>query len=193
MANHAKVCTGKTLDPNEVNDIVQKLNKEKLNGIFTLKYDVNYPGGWADHQWTLQYKNEDYIALQFWLSDDVEYGEEKDGEYTEYDEPKILSKQSCIEFRHGHSYNFMWWVEGVFRENLGKHYDARMWDDGCGWIEEERRLDRYESFESYVRTLCKDPKSKKLVKEMKDFKFPDWQVEDIPKELIDALNLDFKV
>lgn len=193
MANHARVCTGKKLDPSEVSDIVQKLNKEKLGDVFTLEYQKNTKDGYGKHQWFLQYKDEDYIAMIFWLTDDESYGEEKDGEYIEYDKPKILSKQSCIEFRHGHSYNFMWWVEGVFRENLGKHYNARMWDDGCGWIEEPQKLERYESFESYVRTLCKDPNDKKLVKEMKDFKFPDWQLEEIPKELIDKLNLDFKI
>ena len=193
MANHAKVCTGSKLNPDEVNDMVQKLNKEKLGNVFKLTYQKNLKDAYGKHQWFLQYKDEDYIALVFWLSDDVSYGDEKDGEFIEYDKPKILSKQSCIEFRHGHSYNFMWWVEGVFRENLGKHYNARMWDDGTGWIDGPQKMERYESFEAYVRTLCKDTNDKKLVKEMKDFKFPDWQLEEIPKDLIDKLNLDFKI
>lgn len=190
MANHAKVYTGKKLNPIEVNDIVQKLNKEKLYGVFDLKYDADSKNGYGKYQWVLSYKNDNQFSLIFWLSDDESYGEEKDGTYITYDKPKILSKQSCIEFRHGHTFSFMWWVEGVLRENLGKHYNAKMWDDGTGWLDEPPRADQFETFETYIRTLATKVEDVKLIK---DHKLPDWQMENIPKELIDVLKLDFKV
>ena len=188
MANHAKVCTGKTLNPDEINQIVQRINKEKFGGVFTLTYDVDFPNGWGKYQWLLKYKDDDYLAMQFWLTDDEEWGTEKDGKFIEYDEPKILSEQSCIEFRHGHSFRFMWWVEGVFRENLGKHYNAKMWDDGvgeCGKAEPEK----YETFKHYV---VRDETNEENIKECKEH-YLGYQKETIPVELIKALDLDFKI
>ena len=188
MANHAKVCTGKTLNPDEINKIVQDLNKEKLGGIFNIEYEVNAPGGYANHQWFLSYKDDDYLAMVFWLSDDVAYGEYKNGEWIDFDDKKILSKQSCIEFRHGHSFRFMWWVEGVFRENLGKIFNAKMWDDGTGECE-DAKPENFESFKSYLLQFC--DKEEDLSKQ-KQFHFEP-QKYVIPKELIETLNLDFEI
>lgn len=185
MANHAKVCTGKTLNPDEVNEIVQRLNKEKLGGVFTITYETNITGGWGKFQWVVQFKD---ISMIFWLSDDKEYGIEENGKFIEYPKPKIISEQSCIEFRHGHSFNFMWWVEGVFRENLGKHYNAKMWDDGigeCGPANPEK----HETFKSYA---ISGETNKDNIKQWKKIQF-DWQKESIPVELIEALNLDFEI
>jgi hypothetical protein len=194
MANHAKVITSKTLDPREVDDIVQRLNKEKLGGIFNITYQKNVKGGYGKHQWFLQYKDEDYIAMVFWISDDVAYGYEEDGKWIESDDRTILSKQSCIEFRHGHSFDFMWWVEGVFRENLGKHYNAKMWDDGIGECE-TANPERYETFKTYASFNYADKDgnlNKENLKKWKEIHF-DWQKDTIPVELIKAFNLDFDI
>ena len=192
MANHAKVCTGKTLDPKEVDEIVQNINKEKLGGLFTLEYEKDVENGYGEHQWFLQYKDRGDISRVFWLVDDVRYGEGDEygstKEFVEYDKPKTLSKQSCIEFRHGHSFQFMWWVEGVFRENLGAHYNAQMWDDGTGWLE-KAKPERYETFKSYSSGCGR---TQKEIKAWKKYHF-DWQKDSIPKELIEKLDLDFKV
>lgn len=186
MANHAKVITGKTLDPAEVNEIVQRLNKEKLGGVFTITLGR---GHYGEHQWFLQYKDEGFIGMHFWLTDNQQWGEEKDGKWIEFDEPKVISKQSCIEFRHGHSFQFMWWVEGLFRENLGVHYNAEMWDDGvgeCGKPDPER----YETFKTYVTRI--ETKTKAEVKAWKNLHF-NWQKKDIPADLAEKLNLDFEI
>jgi hypothetical protein len=187
MANHAKVCTGKTLNPDEVNEIVQRLNKEKLGGVFTITYEKDVPNGWGKHQWHLSYKGDDYLGMVFWLTDDIRYGEGDEygstKEFVEYDEPKTLSTQSCIEFRHGHSFQFMWWVEGVFRENLGKHYNAEMYDDGTGW-EGPAKPDRYETFEKYMTNNGKLTK-KEINKWLK------LQMEGAPSELVETLKLNF--
>lgn len=192
MANHAKVCTSKTLDPLEINEIVQRLNKEKLHDIFTLNFEVDTENGWGKYQWILRYKEDPCIAIEFWLSDEKEYGKEINGKWIQFKEAKILSTQSCIEFRHGHSFQFMWWVEGVFRENLGKHYNARMWDDGTSWLG-PASPEKYENFQEYIESYAKDRSDKAAIKVFKNHKLPDWQLEEIPKELVEKLNLDFKI
>lgn len=127
MANHCRVLTKKTLDAHEVNSIVQKLAKEKLFDVFKIEFDEEF-GSWL----VFHPKNPHYMALTFWLSDEEEYGIEINGEYVEYNEPLRLSELSVIEFRHGHGYSFLWWIEGVFRENLAKYYNAQTIDDGDG-------------------------------------------------------------
>jgi hypothetical protein len=194
MANHAKVCTGKSLNPEEVNEIVQRINKKKFGGIFTIDFQIDVERGWGKYQWILNYKDTDYIGMVFWLSDDASYGYEEDGKWIDSDDKTILSKQSCIEFRHGHSFRFMWWVEGVFRENLGKHYNAKMWDDGIGECEPANPK-KYETFKSYLTSdeegYDKNVNKEKL-KQWKDFEFG-LQKDAIPVELINALNLDFEI
>lgn len=188
MANHAKVLTGKKLNPDEVNEIIQRLNQEKLGGVFTVTFEKNTPNGYGDYQWFVKYKDQDYIAMIFWLSDDIACGYEENDKWIEYDEPKTISEQSCIEFRHGHSFRFMWWVEGVFRENLGKYYNAKMWDDGvgeCGPANPER----YETFKTYLNHHAED---KKTLRAQKKHHFEP-QKYAIPVELIKALDLDFDI
>lgn len=181
MANHAKVITGKTLNPDEVNEIVQRINKEKLGSVFTITYEKDVPNGWGKHQWFVQYKEETYITMVFWLSDDVDY--------INYDKPTVVSEQSCIEFRHGHSFRFMWWVEGVFRENLGKHYNANMWDDGIG----ECGPPNPEDFETFKKYLAGEGNlTKEELQQSKKINF-DLQKESIPEELIKTLDLDFDI
>ena len=34
---------------------------------------MDFPNGWGKYQWLLKYKDNDYLAMQFWLSDDKEY------------------------------------------------------------------------------------------------------------------------
>lgn len=184
MANHAKVCTGKTLDALEINDIIIKLNQEKLAGVFDVSFNVE------EYYWSVSYKDDGFLAIEFWLSDEDEWGSEVDGKWIEYEEPKILSKNSCIEFRHGHSFQFLWWFEGVFRENLGRIYNARMWDDGIGWCNSPAEPEKYETFETYVRTLA-DVLPKSTVQELYEYKFPEYQREGIPAEVIEKLKLNF--
>ena len=38
MANHAKVCTGNTLNPKEVNQLVQDINEDRFGNIFFIEF-----------------------------------------------------------------------------------------------------------------------------------------------------------
>jgi hypothetical protein len=178
MANHARAVTKKKLDPTEVQCNLIKILKEKLHDLFQFEYNPE------EKLWYVFYKKDNQIGFQFWISDEIDY-EEEDG--------KLVSKDSVLEFRHGHGWQFMWWVEGVVRENLGKIYNAQMFDEGCE-IEPKPVPEHYETFEIFCSTKpdC-TPKEKKYVKQSKRMWLPDYQLEELPKELIEGLNLDFKV
>ncbi len=165
MANHAKVCTGNTLDPKEVNQLVQDINEDRFGNIFFIEFDEK------EKTWYLSetVETNQWIGLSFWISDEIDF--------TKTGKKKVISKQNCIEFRHGHAYNLMWYIEGVFREALGEHYKARMWDDGVGWIEEGPDVKRFESFKKYKNGYMSD-----LDKE---------ELKEIPKNIIKKLELKF--
>jgi hypothetical protein len=178
MANHAYAKTGNKLDHKEVDAHIRRIVEEKLKGLFVVDYNEE------EKLWSVGYPKDDYMAFLIWISDEVEY---------ENGESKLISEGSVIEFRHGHSFQFMWWVEGVVRENLGKIYNARMFDDGCE-IDPKPNHVRYETFEIFCRT--KDDLTqmdKKLVKQSKKWWLPSYQAKIIPKEIKEGLNLDFKV
>lgn len=181
MANHAYAKTGKTLDPQEVGEHIKRLVKEKLGDLFNVEYN---PDG--EYMWVVSCKKDDKIAFAFWISDDYEYSN-PDISYPNpgWDKKTVLSKNSVLEFRHGHGFNFMWWVEGVIRENLGKIYNANMFDDGCE-IDPKPSPEIYETFETFCSRRGKP-------KEQKKHWFPEYERKETPKELIEGLKLDFKV
>lgn len=174
MANHAQAKTGKRLNANEVDANIRKIVAEKLNNIF----NVEFEDGLTEKYWIIRYKDDGYLAMEMWISDDVDYNEEP---------TKLISEQSVLEFRHGHDMGFMWWVEGVVRENLGKIYNAQMFDDGCE-IDPKPNPENFETFE----TFC-SKQGDEHTKELKKHWFPDWQKSEIPVEIIEKLNLDFQV
>lgn len=168
MANHAKVITDKIINPEEVTKFVKDINNKVFFGLFQIQYDND------EKSWIVQY---DYdIAMTFWISDNLD------------EEGNIISKDTCLEFRHGHYFHFMWWVEGVFRENLGKHYNAKMFDEGvgdCGEPEPER----FSSFREYV---VGDETDKDIIERIKYINFA-IQKDEVPADLVMKLDLDFNV
>jgi len=180
MANHAYAKTGNKLDVKELDAHIRKIVAEKLNGVFEVNYDAK------EKTWLIHYPKDDYMGFLVWISDEEEFGEMKRGEFVEYDKPKLIRKNSVIEFRHGHTYQFMWWVEGVIRENLGEIYGARMFDDGCD-INPKPNPAKFETFEKF----CDKIKGEGTIKGTKDWYLPDYQRKAIPKEVTEKLNLDF--
>jgi len=54
----------------------------------------------------------------------------------------------AIEFRHGHSYDILWWIEHEIREAIGRELKGWMFDDGVGEIgEPDKRT--YSSYYDY--------------------------------------------
>jgi hypothetical protein len=173
MANHAYVIPDKLPDPQRINDDVFAIVKRKFPQ-FQLEFDA------TQNSWMLSYKGDGYIAMTFWLD---EYGDpETFDEATE----KWGRMLPCIEFRHGHAYQFMWWVEYEIREELARLYNAQVVDDGLGTFDPPQldpQLERYDTYRDYlVRTrwdeLESDPAWKEFLNRQMDI-----EREALPDEL----------
>ena len=132
MANHAYAACIHQLDPTEVDGHVRRLVKEKLADAFEVNFDE------GEKSWYLAPKDvpehiAGYLSFSFWLET----------------KSTFPARPYVIEFRHGHTFDFMWWVEAVIRENLGQIYGAHMYDDGCE-IDPEPNPERYETFDTFL-------------------------------------------
>lgn len=56
----------------------------------------------------------------------------------------------CIEFRHGHVYQFLWWVEYEIREELACRYDAWSVDDSDFKFDQPQQ-ERFNTYEDYLK------------------------------------------
>ena len=67
-----------------------------------------------------------YVALTLWMG--------KIGLEENYDEEKddFSVRTPCIETRHGHAFQILWWIEGELIRFLAERYNARVVDDGSG-------------------------------------------------------------
>ena len=74
MANHAVAYTGKKLDHKEIHAEVVRLNDEFLSGIFDIHYSFRNN---EEHYWLLNYKGDGHIGIEFWITDEFEYGTEE--------------------------------------------------------------------------------------------------------------------
>jgi len=130
MANHAYVYTKRELTYGDVLSELESINQRCLGGLFTVNIndDKNFITIWCEKYFGT------YEMQQIWISDEREYGYYENSEnqetYIEYDEPKIICKNSIIEFRHGHRTSVGWTIESIFREEIAKRYDALVGDDG---------------------------------------------------------------
>jgi len=48
MANHARICSKKKIDPKEVTKIIKGLNEDILAGVFTIEYQHKQENGWGN-------------------------------------------------------------------------------------------------------------------------------------------------
>lgn len=179
MANHGYVYTKQEITQEQLMADLQQINNDFLGGLFTITNNDNF----------FVIVNPDFsdLGCSCWISDEKEYGEyikSEDAEfpeegreltYVEYDEPKLICANSKIEFRHGHGSSFFWWLEGLFRENLAKKYNAEVGDDGY----EERypaKPEQYETFEIY---------NKSKQNSFLDFLYPgeDQKIKDLYKQI----------
>ena len=189
MVNYGGFSCKQKIDPDIVNREVQKLIEDDLKGLFDLEY---VECGFLDKpSWWLSYKDDDYIVWSFWIENTYEYGKEVDGKYEEYPEPIFISENTRLIFEHGHSFGFMYYVEGVLRENLGKLFDGEMYDDG-GEIDPVPHPEDYLSFKQHC--LLNDSRwEEKSGKKWntKNWLFPQDRKKITPQEIIDKLELDF--
>lgn len=132
MANHAYVVPkGKMPIVEQINKDAQEIVRRKFPQ-FVLDFYPPEEIGEGGINWHLHAEPYDgYLGLIFWLD---KYGN---------------SKTPCIEFRHGHAYGFLWWVEHEIREELACLYDAYSVDDAINELEAPDKS-RYDTYRDYL-------------------------------------------
>jgi hypothetical protein len=80
--------------------------------------------------------NRGHFGLEFWFGSylldgrvwvpHVSLGPESVGD-------TIMERVFAVEFRHGHAYDILWWIEYEIREAVGRELGAAMFDDGAGY------------------------------------------------------------
>lgn len=128
MANHGYVYTKQRITQKQLLKNIQEINDEIFGGLMIIDVRIEYFVENAIHIYSDYFNNK---GVELWISNEEENAyEDENGNWIEYDNPKIISHNSVIEFRHGHIHSIRWWLEGVFRENLAKKYNALVGDDG---------------------------------------------------------------
>lgn len=186
MANHGYVRTKTTLDKARVHQItLDVIKKHKLT---SLKLERNEEGT----EWILFVDNNN--AVHFWIDDEKEYGQEIEGKWVDYPKPKIISKNSVIEFRHGHGWDIMWWMEHPFMYAFIQEFGGAAYDDGIG---EEPYEIHDETFPEYLdRVFVKKAEKKETTPSLKKYFlgkkkiFKTMELPFLPKKLVKDLQLD---
>lgn len=160
MANHGYVYTKKSVSDEELLKMLEEINDK----IFAGTLDIQEGDGYDERAYyfiTSKHFNENYDAVEVWISDEKEYGYAiGHGDFVEYDKPKIIGERTVVEFRHGHRSEVFWWLEGVFRENIADKLNGLVGDDGY----EEREKPRPEKFKTFEDYLNYNPYSGKAWK-----------------------------
>jgi hypothetical protein len=158
MANHAYVIPPEMPTFDQVDKIVRRVVAEKFPMLVVEAYpDKAYferirpelKGYW----FVYHPENRDYFALEFWFGSNlleldcsdiphVSLGQERIGAAVD------MERAFAVEFRHGHSYDILWWIEYEIREEVGCALNARMFDDGVGDCGKPR-TDRYDTLAEY--------------------------------------------
>jgi hypothetical protein len=154
MANHGYIFAKELPDAETINKDVQEIVARKFP-MFIVNFDPE--AAWHEGKkglWNIIFKNEDpntfRIGIQFWMSERerYEYDEEKD------EEGELIDKLPCIEFKHGHGSQFLWWLEYEIREELATRYNCTIADDGDG-EENPPHTKRYNTFYEYFSDIHK--------------------------------------
>jgi len=137
MANLAAVIPKTMPSDDEIHSFIEGIVRKKFPQFMLVRHEKP-----TYTIWTLRHKLEQHIALQFWTGKTFNPDEE-------YQEAEDYTEMPCIEFQHGHNWNFLWWVERELREPLAVHFDARIIDDGVG--ETKPKTNSYDTYEEYVK------------------------------------------
>lgn len=127
MANHARIFRDKDSIPpvEQIRKDVEEIVKRKFP-LYRIEFNPE------NNMWWVGYgpMGESFNCLTFWL--DVTKVRptkpvSKDFDWDDWCEngPEV----PCIEFRHGHSYQFLWWVEDEIRRSLAVKYNLLENDD----------------------------------------------------------------
>lgn len=144
MANNGLVFTERKLTYVEVGKTIQEILDKSFYGLVEVLIEDDYI---CIHSPIIS----NFNSIMISISDNIEYGEVIDEKYVEYVEPKVISKQSVIQIRHGHGSCFFTWLDYFINASLGFHYDCLVGDEG---YEQRDKADekQLQSFYEYLET-----------------------------------------
>jgi hypothetical protein len=135
MANHIFVIPKKMPTAEQVDKDAREICARKFPQL-TLHFKQE------EGSWLLQYKDDPYIGLIFWIS---KWGDPK----TWNEKSKTCSRVlPCIEFRH--RTGWLWWVEYEIREELALRYNAKVVDESNEEEFDAPQTERYRNYSEYL-------------------------------------------
>lgn len=124
MANcgYLALTEGDELDPDQIEQWAAEFFAERFP-LFTTKSEPSL----HENCWIYRYKDDGYLALVFYIGK-TEVWEDKDDE----EEPDVVP---AVVFRHGHSYDLLYWIEQELQVFLQQRlteagYEVSALDDG---------------------------------------------------------------
>ena len=120
MANHCEVWTKKPMSASELNNLFDHIVKNKFNSQVQYNYDFGTEDfRWGDHVWMWQYvMNKELRDVRVcWFFGDG------------YKDPYHF------EIRHGGGNRLDWWIDYTITNEVAKHFDGVVIDDGDGIIQ----------------------------------------------------------
>lgn len=116
------------------------------------EFTIDYENEWNDVErkhwicWTIRYEDNPYLTMRFYIDIFRRRGMKGDA--------------PCLNFPHGHTLPFMWWIEYVIREQLAKMLNLKQYDEGIGDCENE--YTDYQTYEEYFKAqnqFCQNDKT----------------------------------
>jgi hypothetical protein len=145
---------------------------EQLPSIETIDADIRaivgnkFPMFQVEHNpdqdlWWINLNGDANFSLQCWIGEHWEDYDEKTDD--------CKTKIPCIEFRHGHCCQMLWWIEDEIRNALAAKYQAKQYDDGIGdytpSVEYNSEIRTYNTFHDYVDSFTNSSEWRNLMLE----------------------------
>ena len=152
MANHAYVVPGRKPTVEEVDAVVRKVVAGKFP-MLDLELKVGDKDAWSQEAtWILRSPEDDQFAIVFWFGDHwLSKPDPSPKVVLQPDVHEGMDKVFAVEFRHGHSWRILWWIEWEIRNAVAKALGARMYDDA--YYKEGGEAPLNETYPSYVRYM----------------------------------------
>lgn len=134
MANHCNVITKKTMTPEKISALIDRLNRTLFRDLLKITYTdcTGQIGCWGKHVWEIETINSN-------PKDPVNYG------------TRVcwLNTSRHFEIRHGGGGNWIWWVDSAICNEVAVEFNGYVSDDSDG-EKYPGKKDEYADFDAYL-------------------------------------------
>lgn len=124
MANHGWVKTRKVMKPEQISEIIEKLNKDKFKNLLTVDLHKSTPQepGWGEFTWLIDFYKESRVC---WLNNSRHF-----------------------EMRHGGGSSLIWWVDSCILNEVALVFNGTIGDEGISdkWKGRENYCPDFKSY-----------------------------------------------